>query len=499
MSEKDPFKDLTVSGAPSEYRLFRRKILLSVASLEEKHVRLAGPRILSRLSGEAWRATEHLAIGELRTERGWLAVLKALDEHYRYLPETELNECVDEFLFHLKRRGHEGPTAFVSRFKAVLSRLETLVAAEKKQQGGSTKRRRATKQRATASEEESSSTSLSSDHADEEEGPGLTKDKVEEAAASASASARPTGEPTGDSKGPRTVGSFVGSPTRKAPSAEGGSQRSRGTQKADDERANRRMMENLETLEVGHLRVKSIFPEVILGHLFMRKYGLNREQRSQVIRSTGGSCKFKDIERVVRASDYEDKMQDHGGRGNNPRPSRAANVLAAEEGSSLSEPSSTDEIQEAAEDSIDEDEDDEELEEAYEVQKRAKEQAKKAYRSYKDSRRKVKEIKKERQPYMPVVALPPQSAPPTAPEGMPVQPTFRYDKKPSRKGAGRQKGGRKDRREDVNLVSAEHLSEFCYMVVADEAPEGEFEIYAVTVLAGLHHLGDRGRDGPALH
>ena len=68
MSEKDPFKDLTFSGAPSEYRLFRRKILLSVASLEEKHVRLAGPRILSRLSGEAWRATEHRSSG--RSEDG---------------------------------------------------------------------------------------------------------------------------------------------------------------------------------------------------------------------------------------------------------------------------------------------------------------------------------------------------------------------------------------------------------------------------------------------
>ena len=61
MSEKDPFKDLSFSGAPSEYRLFRRKILLSVASLEEKHVYLAGPRILNRLTGEAWRATEHLS------------------------------------------------------------------------------------------------------------------------------------------------------------------------------------------------------------------------------------------------------------------------------------------------------------------------------------------------------------------------------------------------------------------------------------------------------
>ena len=98
MGEKsDPFNDLNFNGAPSKYRhqLFRRKIILNVASFEEKHVRLAGPRILTKLSREAWRATEHLAVGELRQEDGWLKVLGAVDEHYKFLPETELNECVD--------------------------------------------------------------------------------------------------------------------------------------------------------------------------------------------------------------------------------------------------------------------------------------------------------------------------------------------------------------------------------------------------------------------
>ena len=98
-------------------------------------MKLAGPKILTRLTGEAWRAIEHLSISELRSEDGWLLVLRALDNHYKYLPETELNECVDEFLFHLKRRSGEGPTAFVSRFKSVLSRLETLIAAEKSERG----------------------------------------------------------------------------------------------------------------------------------------------------------------------------------------------------------------------------------------------------------------------------------------------------------------------------------------------------------------------------
>ncbi|CAE6947351.1 GIP [Symbiodinium sp. CCMP2456] len=494
MSEKDPFKDLAFSGAPSEYRLFRRKILLSVASLEEKHLYLAGPRILNRLQGEAWRATEHLSIGELRTEQGWLKVLRALDDHYRYLPETELNECVDEFLFHLKRRGNEGPTAFVSRFKAVLSRLETLVAAERAQQKGSTKRQRPADKHAD-SEAEQQSSSLSSDHAkddDDEDELRLTKDRVAQAAAASdqTAAAKASPGPTTDSKGPKTVGSFIDSPKgkKKTPSSGGGSHRSRGTHRADEERANRRMLEDLGKLEVGHLRVKPIFPEVILGHLFMRKYGLTREQRSQVIRSTGGSCKFKDVEKVIRASDYEDKMNEPGTRHAPPRQGRSSHVLAAEEGSSLSEPTYSDdeEVQEAAE-SFDE-EGDEELEEAYEVQKRAKHEAKRAYRSYKDSRKKVREIKKERQPYMPVVALPPNASAPS--DALPVQPTFKYDKKPPRRPGKDAKGGRKGRREDVNMIETEPLSEFLYMVSAvseEKTSENEIvlEICSVTVPAGL--------------
>ena len=231
MSDKDPFKDLTFSGAPSEYRLFRRKILLSVASLEEKHVYLAGPRILNRLTGEAWRATEHLSIGELRSEKGWLSVLRALDDHYRYLPETELNECVDEFLFHLKRKSHEGATAFVSRFKSVLSRLETLVAAEKTLQRGPSKRRRS-KDRPASSDRGISSSSFPSEES--EDGPRLTKDRVDAAAAASdpAAGAKPSAEPTAASKGPQTVGSFVDSPKRKPPSGGGGSQKSRGTHSA---------------------------------------------------------------------------------------------------------------------------------------------------------------------------------------------------------------------------------------------------------------------------
>ena len=107
-------------------------MILSVAALEDKHQYLAGPKLLSRLSGEAWRCTEHLSIADVRSDRGWLTVLECLDKHYRHLPEVELHESIDDFLFHLKKRPHEGTTAFSARFKTALSRLETLIHSERK-------------------------------------------------------------------------------------------------------------------------------------------------------------------------------------------------------------------------------------------------------------------------------------------------------------------------------------------------------------------------------
>ena len=100
MDVKDPFRDLAFDGRPAGYREFRRKVILSVARLEDKQQHLAGPRLLNRLSGEAWRATEHLSVASIRSTEGWLEVVKTLDKHYKYLPETELHEAIDEFCFY---------------------------------------------------------------------------------------------------------------------------------------------------------------------------------------------------------------------------------------------------------------------------------------------------------------------------------------------------------------------------------------------------------------
>ena len=49
MDVKDPFRDLSFDGRPAGYRKFRSKVILSVASLEDKQQHVASPRLLNRL------------------------------------------------------------------------------------------------------------------------------------------------------------------------------------------------------------------------------------------------------------------------------------------------------------------------------------------------------------------------------------------------------------------------------------------------------------------
>lgn len=219
MEAKDTFRDLQFDGKPSGYRDFRRKVILSVAGLESKHSVLAGPRLLQRLQGEAWRATEHIRVSDLRKQDGWLVVLKALDQHYKYLPETELHEAVEEFLFGMKRKPQEGATSFSSRFRTQLSRVQALIAQERELTRSKKKRRKTKADRPAeypSSLEESSGSS--GDRGGEEKPPSksATEDEAgmpdtgaeEEAAASGAGREEADGHSvhTGRSKPPSSVG-----------------------------------------------------------------------------------------------------------------------------------------------------------------------------------------------------------------------------------------------------------------------------------------------------
>ena len=115
----------------------------------------------------------------------------------------------------------------------------------------------------------------------------------------------------------------------------------------------------------------------------MRKYGLSREPRTQVVRATGGSCRFEDVQRVLRASDFEDR-HDSGGRQQIQRGTRKKAAWAVASDSEMSQPSLAATEDEALEMDDEEATEDEELqqslEEAFKVKKKAKANVKKEAR-----------------------------------------------------------------------------------------------------------------------
>ena len=363
---------VTFDGRPSNYREFRRKTILAIAGLEEKHVHLAGPRLLARLQGEAWRATEHIGIAELRRPEGWLTVIRALDRHYKFLPVTELHEAIVEFLFLLKRRQNEGATSFSSRFKAQMDRVQTLIAQER---DGRKKKRRKTKHANTAEQEDSPESSLEdSEHDGSDQ---ARASPTSEAAAEERAFPEAREQAPADSEDdPRRT-------SRSSKQSDKGS--GYGTHKADLEKKQRVMQQLLGALEPGHLRVKPIFPQSVLGHLFMRKFGLSRDQRAQVIRSTNGSSRLRDVERILRASDLEESRPDDKRQ---PRPVRREVRAAEHQAMAMDEESSaTIDFEEESSDSshdvleLNDDETDQELHEMYELQGKAKDKFRKTFKN----------------------------------------------------------------------------------------------------------------------
>ena len=103
---------------------------------------------------------------------------------------------------------------------------------------------------------------------------------------------------------------------------------------------------------------------------------------------------------------------------------------------------------------------------------------------------KVRDIRRNRQPYMPVAALPPgegsgMAAMPAA-QGA-IQPTFKYDSK----GCGKyepKKGGRQKREEEaVNLISSQVITEFSYMASTEK--EGSYTTPDLQVFLASIPLG----------
>ena len=203
-------------------------------------------------------------------------------------------------MFLLRRRGGEGATAFASRFKTQLNRVETLIAQER----ALTKKKRRKKKikrspfTCSAGHVSSSSSNHSSlQESDPDGGPQRTQDEPTDGPDETHADpAAPAGAATSSPTGPAEQPAAFESPRAESKTSKSSpAQHATGTGKADQAKAQLHMQRVLGTVEASHTKPKPVFPQSVLGHLFMRKFGLSKEQRAQVIRATGGSSHFADI------------------------------------------------------------------------------------------------------------------------------------------------------------------------------------------------------------
>ncbi len=187
----------------------------------------------------------------------------------QFLPETELHEAVEEFLFALKRRPHEGATSFSSRFRTQLDRVQTLISQEREAARAKRQKRSGRKKKDETPSVRDVSVGSSLEESNGEDasdfdlfGPGASKSATEEETGKEEIPHRepsPAEQSTHTERVPTPSVGSKGSKGSKRKS-EVGSQKSRGTEKADRELENRRMLEMLGSLEHGHLRPKPIFP-----------------------------------------------------------------------------------------------------------------------------------------------------------------------------------------------------------------------------------------------
>ena len=82
-------------GDPAKYRQYRDNVRWLTASVRTDHQHLIAPTLVRRLHGPAAELLRHQDVALYRTDDGVNLLLRTLDEHYNYLPETELQDATD--------------------------------------------------------------------------------------------------------------------------------------------------------------------------------------------------------------------------------------------------------------------------------------------------------------------------------------------------------------------------------------------------------------------
>ena len=120
--EKDEGFVPSWDGSLSSWRDFRRRVCVWEESTSTK-VEKRGAKLLSKLTKEAWAATQTLSLESLRNPEGVATLLAHLEGSLNLSATQQQGECLEGFFFGLRRQPQEAIQGFIHRFRTSLMQL----------------------------------------------------------------------------------------------------------------------------------------------------------------------------------------------------------------------------------------------------------------------------------------------------------------------------------------------------------------------------------------
>ena len=116
-------------GSPGKYRDYRFTTSWQFAAIKPENRKYYAPALVDALTFSAKELFRYRNPLDFQSDDGYSRFRDILDLHFHFLPETELVEACESFIYSLARGQRQGPTEFSAVFRTQLARLESVLSA----------------------------------------------------------------------------------------------------------------------------------------------------------------------------------------------------------------------------------------------------------------------------------------------------------------------------------------------------------------------------------
>ena len=287
------FKNMIFNGNVETYPDWRRRAQALYAATDETKRITVAPRLYGCLTGAAWESIKSVDPESLRSSQGFSTLLSILDVEFEWQPISRLAKDLDDYLGLASRKTGEGITSLIARNRAAMKRFVEAVQKHYEEEAEILNKERKAEYKHAMLEYLADLEAWRERHWDHTL-PTEESFEIPRSERSRQTTSVPTAGPAaaaGD--GGPTVG----------PTAAAGDQGPEPEEQQEEPPTTPRPTPPERFVPVN--AQKFIWPEILAGHLFLKKLGLDRSARTSLIRNCGGSYRLTDLERVLKLSEAE--------------------------------------------------------------------------------------------------------------------------------------------------------------------------------------------------